>query len=269
MGVSRETMVEEYPFGGRGSSKRPSTTFHVKSFVDVGTEIKPLLSSLAQRFGLSEGQLQKLGAILAVLVVDDLAPTTVRKPADAVDVHLGDSLVALELDLVHKASRVVDIGAGAGFPGLPLAVALPRCEFKLVESQARKSAFIERVVEAASIENAEVVCARVEEWPEGIGAHDVVLARAVAAQPIVLEYAAPLLRLGGALVDWRGRRDPEDERIALEVAELLGLRRDSVRRVEPYEGVRDHHLHIYSKVGETPDRFPRRVGMASKKPLVD
>jgi 16S rRNA (guanine527-N7)-methyltransferase len=107
----------------------------------------------------------------------------------------------------------------------------------------------------------------VEEWSEGIGVHDVVLARAVAAQPIVLEYAAPLLRLGGALVDWRGKRDAEEERVAGEAAELLGLRRDSIRRVEPYEGVRDHHLHTYVKVRETPDRFPRRVGMAGKKPL--
>lgn len=90
----------------------------------------------------------------------------------------------------------------------------------------------------------------------------------MAAQPIVLEYAAPLLRLGGALVDWRGRRDSEEERVAIETARLLGLKRDSVRRVRPYEGVRDHHLHIYTKIRETPEGFPRRAGMAGKRPLV-
>lgn len=236
--------------------------------MDVNTEIRPLLDRLGERYGLPNDQLQKLTDILAALALDDLAPTTVREPANAVEIHLGDSLVALDLDLVQTASRVVDIGAGAGFPGLPLAVALPRCELKLVESQARKCAFIQRVVDAAGIENAQTVCARVEEWREGIGGHDVALARAVATQPIVLEYAAPLLRLGGALVDWRGKRDSEEERIAAEVAELLGLRRDSIRWVEPYEGVRDHHLHVFSKIRETPDRFPRRVGVASKKPLV-
>jgi 16S rRNA (guanine527-N7)-methyltransferase len=89
----------------------------------------------------------------------------------------------------------------------------------------------------------------------------------VAAQPVVLEYAAPLLRLGGALVDWRGRRDPEEERSAAIAAELLGLRLESIQRVHPYEGVRDHHLHVYLKVEETPERFPRRAGMARKKPL--
>jgi 16S rRNA (guanine527-N7)-methyltransferase len=233
----------------------------------VADETGPSLERLGARHGLLKGQAEQLAAILTGLAGDELAPTTVREPAHAADVHLADSLVALELELVRDATQIVDIGAGAGFPGLPLAVALSHSNVTLVDSQARKCAFIERVVAAAQIGNAEVVCARAEDWPEGIGEHDLVLARAVAAQPIVLEYAAPLLRVGGALVDWRGRRDPEDERLALEAAGLLGLRRDSIRRVEPYEGVRDHHLHVYVKAWETPERFPRRAGMASKKPL--
>lgn len=204
---------------------------------------------------------------MAALRKDNRAPTTVTEPTAVVDVHLADSLVALDLDPIREANRIADMGAGAGFPGIALAVALPDCEVRLVESQARKCAFIERAKLAAGIENAEVVCARVEEWLEGIGVHDVVLARALASPPVVLEYAAPLLRRGGSLVDWRGRRSPGEERIAAETAELLGLRLESIRRVEPYEGVRDHHLHVYVKVGETPDRFPRRAGMASKKPL--
>ncbi len=90
----------------------------------------------------------------------------------------------------------------------------------------------------------------------------------MAAQSVVLEYAAPFAAVGREwLVDWRGRRDPEEESLASESGELLGLRRDLIRRVEPYEGVRDHHLHVFTKVRETPSRFPRRAGMASKKPL--
>lgn len=235
--------------------------------VDANTDIRPLLDRLGERYLLSEAQVYQLTEVLSALAEDELAPTSVREPSQAVDVHLADSLVALELELVGEAGQIADIGAGAGFPGLPLAVALPRSEVKLVESQARKCAFIERVGADAEIENAEVVCARVEEWPEGIGAHDVVLARAVAPQTVVLEYAAPLLRLGGALVDWRGQRDPEEERQAMEAAEVLGMRREAVHWVEPFEGVRDHHLHVYSKARETPDRFPRRAGMARKKPL--
>ncbi len=226
------------------------------------------IQELCRRYGLLDREQRQLDTILSVLAKHEQAPTSVRAPEQALDVHLADSLAALELELVRTAVQIVDIGAGAGFPGLALAVALPRSQVKLVESQARKCGFIEQVVVAAGIVNAEAVCARVEEWPEGIGAHDMAVARAVGPQPIVLEYAAPLLRLGGALVDWRGRRDAEEERLALDASELLGLQRESVHRVEPFEGVRDHHLHVYTKVRETPDRFPRRVGMARKKPLV-
>jgi 16S rRNA (guanine527-N7)-methyltransferase len=235
--------------------------FHVKP------EVQAALEALAGRYGLSEHQIAQLAMVLSKVAKDELAPTSVHEPELAVDVHLADSLVALELESVRSAALIADIGAGAGFPGLPLAVALPQSHVKLVESQARKCGFIERVAHSAGIENVEAVCARVEEWPEGIAANDLVLARAVAPQPIVLEYAAPLLRLGGALIDWRGQRDREDERLAGEAAELLGLECELIRRVEPYEGVRDHHLHVYLKVRETPDRFPRRVGMARKRPL--
>jgi 16S rRNA (guanine527-N7)-methyltransferase len=234
----------------------------------MNSDVAQRVHELCGRYALSAGEEQQLARILTMIAEDARAPTSVTVPSQAVDVHLADSLVALELEAVREATRIVDIGAGAGFPGLPLAVALPGSELKLIESQARKCAFMERIEAAAGIENAEAVCARAEEWPEGIGAHDLVVARALAPQPIVLEYAAPLLRLGGALVDWRGRRDSEEERVALEAAELLGLRRESIHRVEPFEGARDHHLHVYSKARETPDRFPRRAGMARKKPLV-
>jgi 16S rRNA (guanine527-N7)-methyltransferase len=239
----------------------------VKHSIDVRADGSSLLDGLGSRYDLSDSQLGQLTRILGVLESDEFAPTSVREPERAVDVHLADSLVALELEVVRAAGEIAEIGAGAGFPGLPLAVALPQSRVTLVDSQARKCAFIERVKDDAGIENAAVVCARVEEWPEGIGAHDVVLARAVAAQPVVLEYAAPLLRLGGSLVDWRGQRDPGEEQAALVAAERLGLKCESIRRVEPFEGVRDHHLHVFRKLGETPDEFPRRAGTARKKPL--
>jgi 16S rRNA (guanine527-N7)-methyltransferase len=235
--------------------------------LELPSEAKRLLGRLGDRHRLSAGQVDQLGGVLAALAASEHAPTTIRDPQRAVDLHLADTLVALELDLVREAAQIADIGAGAGFPGLPLAVALPHANVKLVESQARKCAFIESVRATARIDNAVVACTRVEEWVEGIGAHDLVLARAVAAQPIVLEYAAPILRTGGALIDWRGRRDPGEERAASAAAGLLGLKLDEIRRVEPYEGVRDHHLHVYVKAQETPSRFPRRVGVARKKPL--
>jgi 16S rRNA (guanine527-N7)-methyltransferase len=84
---------------------------------------------------------------------------------------------------------------------------------------------------------------------------------------VVLEYAAPLLRLGGRLVDWRGRRAVAEEEAAMLAARELGLRREEVRRVQPFPASRDHHLHVFVKVAQTPTRFPRRAGMAHKRPL--
>jgi 16S rRNA (guanine527-N7)-methyltransferase len=225
------------------------------------------LEVMVGRYGLSRRQDEQLATVLERLAADERAPTSVREPERAVDVHLADSLAALELGVVRDARAMVDMGAGAGFPGLPLAVALPGAEIVLVDSQARRCAFIARVKAAAGIDNARVVCARLEEWPEGIGAHDVALARALAAPAVVLEYAAPLLKLGGALVDWRGRRDAEEERSAMDAGAQLGMESVSIRRTAPYAGAREHHLRVYTKVRETPERFPRRAGIARKRPL--
>jgi 16S rRNA (guanine527-N7)-methyltransferase len=162
-------------------------------------------------YELAPKQLAQLGKLLKLLELDERAPTTVRKRLEAAERHLADSLVGLEIDLIEDGRVLADLGAGAGFPGAALAVALPHAKVRLVESQQRKCEFLARMLATAQIENADVVCARAEEWTEGLGAHDVVVARALAAQPVVLEYAAPLLRIGGALVEWRGRRDVDEE----------------------------------------------------------
>ena len=222
----------------------------------------------AVRQDLSAGQLEQLGLVLRALQADEHAPTAVRDPERAANVHVNDSLAALELEPVRGARQIADLGSGAGFPGIALAVALPAAEISLIESQRRRCEFLQRVCALAGIDNARVVCARAEEWHEGLNANDAVVARAVGPVPVVLEYAAPLLRVGGSLVDWRGapgRR--EEEAAAASAAAELGLRRVEVRRVEPFAGAREHHLHVYLKLRETPTRFPRRAGMARKRPL--
>ena len=125
--------------------------------------------------------------------------------------HVADSLVALDLPAVRSARRVADLGSGGGFPGLALAIALPAAHVALVESVGRKCAFLATAVSELGLGNVEVVNARAEAWPEGIGAQDLVVARALAPLPVLLEYAAPLLEPGGVLVAWKGRREPAEE----------------------------------------------------------
>jgi 16S rRNA (guanine527-N7)-methyltransferase len=198
----------------------------------------------------------------------------VSAPAEALQVHVADSLSGLAVPELASARRIVDVGAGPGFPGLALAVALPRADIDLIESAGRKTAVIARLAQAARLPNARAVTARVEEWAAtaaalggGGEAYDAVAARAVAALPVLAEYAAPLLRIHGVLVAWKGARSEEEESAGRLAAEALGLEVGDVLHVEPFEGARDRHLHVYRKVAPTPERFPRRPGMAVKRPL--
>jgi len=148
-----------------------------------------------------------------------------------------------------------------------LAATLPDTRVALVESQRRKCAFLETAVEAMGLTNAEVVCARAEEWEAGLGTCDVVTARALAALPVLIEYAAPLLREGGVLVAWKGQVDAREEADGAAAAQFRGLAPQAVRSVAPYAGSERRTLHVLRKIAPTPTGYPRRPGMAVKRPL--
>ena len=226
------------------------------------------LEELGRRYGVAPAGLEALDAILALQAEDPTAPTTVSEPAAAADRHVADSLVAVDLPAVRHARRIADLGSGAGWPGLALAAALPDARVALVESAIRHCRYLERAVAAGRLENVEVVHARAEEWAEGLNAHDVVTVRAVAALPVLCEYAAPLLADGGVLVAWKGAVDDDEATDGATAAALLGLEPAEVLAVDPYPAAERRTLHLYRKVAPTPERFPRRAGMALKRPLV-
>lgn len=165
------------------------------------------------------------------------------------------------------SGRVADLGSGAGVPGLVLAAALPDRSFVLVESVGKKCAFIRETAEAMGLGNVEVLHARAEETPSPPAPFDCVCARALAALPVLCEYAAPLLRDGGRAVFWKGDVPAAEERDGRYAASVLGLGEPRVERVEPFPGSQRRTLWIFEKVAPTPSRFPRRAGMATKRPL--
>jgi len=220
-----------------------------------------------ERFGLGPEATASIERLLDLLERDPTAPTTVHDRTEALDVHVADSLSGLELDAVRSARRVADLGAGAGFPGLVLAAALSNAHVALVESVGRKCEWLQRAVDAMTLANAEVVNARAEAWFAGVGAHDLVTARALAPLNALVEYAAPLLEDGGSLVAWKGRRVAGEEADGAAAAERLGMELRDVRRVQPFRDARDRHLYLYLKVRPTPNGYPRRPGMARKRPL--
>lgn len=218
---------------------------------------------------LSPADRERLERVLGLLAEERASVSSVVQPADAWRVHVADSLTGLEVEDLAAASTIADVGSGAGFPGIPLAVALPDARVDLIESVGRKCAFMRRAVAAAGLENARVVEARSEEVARGDGreAYDAVTARAVGRLSTLAELASPLLREGGVLVAWKGRRDPDEEEQLEGAAEQLAMRPEAVLEVGPFAGSRHRHLHVVRKSGPTPESLPRRPGMAKKRPL--
>ena len=212
--------------------------------------------------------------LLAALASESDPHTTVADPEAAREVHVADSLSGLEVPALVAARRIADIGAGAGFPGLVLALAIPRAEVDLIESAGRKTALIDRLIQAAELENARSITARAEDFariPAALGggreAYDAVTARAVGPLAVLVEYAAPLLREGGVLVAWKGARDSAEEAAGAAAAERVGMAVKEVVPVQPYPASENRHLHVFRKIAPTPPGFPRRAGMARKRPL--
>jgi 16S rRNA (guanine527-N7)-methyltransferase len=214
----------------------------------------------------------RLKSLVEALAADPHAPSSVRDQETAWRVHIADSLAGLEVDGLREAAAIADVGAGAGFPGLPLAVALPEARLDLIEATTRKCEFMRRAIAAAGVPNARVVCERSETWalrlpPEGgREGYEAVAARAVGRLATLAELAAPLLADGGVLVAWKGRRDQEEEAELDRAAVRLAMEPEDVRWVGPYAGSRNRHLHVLRKVGPTPAELPRRPGMAKKRP---
>jgi 16S rRNA (guanine527-N7)-methyltransferase len=213
---------------------------------------------LAARFDVDPAPLE---ALLEALAAEPDPPTTV---ADPVDEHLADSLSAVPL--LGSPARIVDLGSGAGFPGLVLAAAFPSSHVTLFESHRRHAAVAERLGREAGLANVSVLPLRVEDAPDR-ERFDVATARAVAPLAVLVEYAAPLLVDGGQLVAWKGAPVRAEELGGEEAARIVGLSLDRVVPVTPFPGAHSRHLHFYAKTAPTPGRFPRRPGMARKRPL--
>jgi 16S rRNA (guanine527-N7)-methyltransferase len=212
---------------------------------------------------------EALEVVLGLLAEERASVSSVTDPARAWKVHVADSLTGLQVPALRQALKIADIGSGAGFPGLVLAVALPDAEVDLIESVGRKCEFIQRAIDAAEIPNARVLNARSEELAAGEGreGYGAVTARAVGRLSTLAELASPLLKENGVLVAWKGRRDPEEEVQLTNAAESLAMHPEQILPVGPYAGSEHRHLHVIRKSGPTPEKLPRRPGMAKKRPF--
>ncbi|MGI5879986.1 MAG: 16S rRNA (guanine(527)-N(7))-methyltransferase RsmG [Syntrophomonadaceae bacterium] len=192
-----------------------------------------------------------------------------RKSIDSeLDMHIQDSLVIKNYLNINR-QKLIDIGSGAGFPGLILAIHYPEASFTLVESDKKKSTFLSRVVQEIGLKNTVVINHRVEELGQDGNFRerfDICTARAVAPMQVLLEYGIPLLKTGGCLALWKGKNyaaEIETARTALTVLQ------SEVEEVFHYNliGERDRAIVLIRKNQSTPAIYPRRVGIPAKRPL--
>jgi len=202
-------------------------------------------------------RLLELIAIAPQRLVADPSPA-------ALAAHLEDARSSLDL-LAAESGPLVDVGSGAGLPGLPILLARPDLEGVLLDSRARRCSHLEQAVaETGLAGRVRVVNQRAEEFAVGSGRDGagIVVARALAPPPVAVELCLPLLRPGGLLVLHAGLVEPAD--VAAAAAALAGAV-ELIRAVPGFE--RRHHVAV-RKIGPTPQGFPRRVGAAARDPLV-
>ena len=186
--------------------------------------------------------------------------------------HFLDSLtVCLAApEILSSRSRVVDVGAGGGFPGLPLKLAFPGIHLVALDSVGKKAAFLEHLVSLLELDGVEVLTGRAEDLahrPELRESFDLALARGLARLPVLLEYSLPFCRMGGKTVVHKHGNLEAELKGAARALETLGGRLGSEVPVQ-VTGLTDNRvLVVVEKVAVTPERYPRRTGVPAKRPL--
>lgn len=248
----------------------PDNINDLASALGIHEDVRGELDSLAARYQLVDGAADALQGL--VRLVDwgetNFVPKSDRSRSPrqkrrargserrVASILLAESLAGLELEPVRAARRVADIGSGAGFPGMVLAIALPRAHVTLIEKAHEKCTFLRRATAELGLDNVEVVEGHVQQWSNGAGTCDVVTSRKVGRPEMMVERSAPLLAPGGAVALWPGSSDFNEEaaEAAADAADAAGLRLAQVHplQTENHRGKRlVKHLYLYQQVGET------------------
>jgi 16S rRNA (guanine527-N7)-methyltransferase len=243
----------------------------------VSTMTQPLeqLQQQCSEWGLKLGSRSRtlLSSYADLLATYELANVIGTKERERIVLeHILDSLSCLTAERVTSAHSIVDVGTGGGLPGIPLAIARPELRVTLLEATEKKARFLEHVRIELGLPNLEILHIRVEEAgrdPRYRDAFEIATARALAALPVVVEYCAPLVRPGGQILAMKGRLSEDELSAGLAAARELGAQLREVREVDyrPQLPQKERRLVIFDKVAVTPNSFPRRVGLAKRRPL--
>jgi 16S rRNA (guanine527-N7)-methyltransferase len=196
--------------------------------------------------------------------------TAIRDPQEIHIKHFLDSLTCLLVLRETTVGRVIDIGTGAGFPGIPIKIIYPKMQLTLVESVGKKAEFCRHVVKILDLPGVEVVQERAESLgqnPSYREQYDWAVARAVAILPVLAEYLLPLVRVGGSMLAMKGESGPAEVHSAERAMRVLGGHLRQLLPVTLPGVAEERYLVVIDKLAATPKGYPRKVGVPAKRPL--
>lgn len=196
--------------------------------------------------------------------------TAVTDEAEMMDRHYVDSLMALRFDMIPRKGRIIDVGTGAGFPGMPLALACPETQVTLMDAQQKRLTFLQAVIDELQLRNVTLVHSRAEDGarlPLHREQYDLAVARAVAPLAVLAEYLLPYVRVGGSALCWKGPALQEEMQQGRRAAHLLGGKVEEPISCEFPGRAWQHLLLPIQKKEKTARQYPRKAGTPGKSPL--
>lgn len=227
---------------------------------------------------LSDGQQEKFQQLYEEIILGNrqLNLTRLTEANEFWEKHLWDSLAGFQglglTEVVEKSENlsIIDIGTGAGFPGIPLAIAYPFWTVTLLDSTRKKINFLDHLIDKLELKNTKTLISRAEDIGQNSvyrQAYDIALIRAVSEASVCAEYTLPLLKLGGLAILYRGHWSDRDN-LSLQPAidQLGGQIEQTIKSITPLSEKIHHYIYL-RKISSTPTQFPRKVGTPERKPL--
>lgn len=231
--------------------------------------------ALKMGISLHKEQINKFSRYLELLIQwnQKINLTSLKTPREIISKHFLDSISCIEVMDKYvniEGISIIDVGTGAGFPGIPIKIVYPSISLSLLEARKKKTIFLEKIVEEMNFQQVEILNGRAEVFgkcPDHREKYDIVLSRAVALLSTLSEYCLPLVRVGGFFIAQKGRSYKEEINKALRTIPLLGGELIGVENIQIPFINQERHLLVIKKIKDTPSKYPRKEGLPQKRPL--